>query len=222
MPAHSPGPDPALFDIPAGARRPPRRVVLITGPSGSGKSSLVRRLGLPAVRLDDFYRDIDHPGLPQRYGSVDWDSPASWDSAAAVQALEQLCTRGEADLPIYDIPTSRRTGSTRVVIPAAPVILAEGIFAAELISPLRSRDLLATALCLVRPRIQTFWLRLLRDVGEARKPLLTLVRRGLAHVRAEPALRRRWAAQGARAVSVSTAEHLIRDMAGDPGSGWPD
>ena len=217
MPHRRPGTDhhadPALFDIPEGARQVPRRVVLITGPSGSGKSSLVRRLGLPAVQLDDFYHDIDHPGLPQRYGSVDWDSPLTWNAREAVRALEELCRHGEAELPIYDIPTSRRTGVTRMVIPDAPVVLAEGIFAAELIAKLRRRDLLADALCLVRPRIQTFWLRLLRDVAESRKPLPVLLRRGLAHTRAEPALIRRWVSQGAREVSVHQAERRIHDLA---------
>lgn len=211
--------DPALFGIPEGARRVPRRVILITGPSGSGKSSMVRRLGLPAVQLDDFYHDVDHPGLPQRFGSVDWDSPRTWNAPEAVRALEDLCRHGEADLPIYDIPTSRRTGSTRMVVPDAPVVLAEGIFAAELITPLRDRDLLADALCLVRPRIQTFWLRLLRDVAEARKPLPVLLRRGLAHTRAEPALVRHWEAQGARPVSVPHAEARIQGLAARAGSG---
>lgn len=214
---HTPEPaDAALFQIPPGVRQVPRRVVLLTGPSGSGKTSLVRRLGVPAVQLDDFYYDIDHPGLPQRYGSVDWDSPRTWNATAAVNALEDLCRHGEAELPIYDIPTSRRTGTRTIVIPEVPVILAEGIFAAEIISELGSRDLLADALCLVRPRIQTFWMRLLRDVGESRKPLITLVRRGLAHTRAEPALIQRWVDQGARRMGVADAEDHIRLLATRP------
>ena len=204
---------PALFQIPPGVRQVPRRVVLLTGPSGSGKSSLVRRLGVPAVQLDDFYHDIDHPGLPQRFGTVDWDSPRTWNATAAVSALEDLCRHGEAELPLYDIPTSRRTGTRQMVTPDAPLILAEGIFAAELIADLRRLDLLADALCLVRPRIQTFWLRLLRDIAESRKPLPTLLRRGLAHTRAEPALIRSWVAQGARKVSVQQAERRITKLA---------
>ena len=35
------------------------RVVLLAGPSGSGKTSLTRRVGLPMLALDDFYRDAD-------------------------------------------------------------------------------------------------------------------------------------------------------------------
>jgi hypothetical protein len=92
-------------------------VVLLTGPSGSGKTSLTQRLGLPVVQLDDFYLDIDHPGLPQRYGSVDWDSPETWDGKGALAALHELVTEGRADVPVYDIPTSRRrasAGSTSV------------------------------------------------------------------------------------------------------------
>ena len=86
-----------LFDLPEGTRVPPRRIVLLTGPSGSGKTSLTRRLGLPVVELDDFYHDVDHPGMPQRFGIVDWDSPGSWDSGAAMDALLALVTTGRSE-----------------------------------------------------------------------------------------------------------------------------
>ena len=42
----------------------PARVILLAGPSGSGKSSLAARAGLPVLALDDFYKDGDDPSLP--------------------------------------------------------------------------------------------------------------------------------------------------------------
>lgn len=214
MPGPSSTPDggDGLFEIPAGSRVVARRVVLLTGPSGSGKSSLVRRLGLPSVSLDDFYYDIDRPGMPQRYGSVDWDSPQSWDHAGALEALLALCRDGESALPVYDIPTSRRTGTTRLTLDDGPILVAEGIFAAELVEDLRREDVLADAICLVRPRAATFWFRLLRDFGESRKPPITLLRRGTALMKAEPALVRRWTAKGCRPLSVAAAEAAIREL----------
>ena len=187
-------------------------MVLLTGPSGSGKTSLTQRLGLPAVQLDDFYLDIDHPGLPQRYGSVDWDSPASWDGKGALAALRELSTQGRAEVPVYDIPTSRRTGRRRLDIGDAPLVLAEGIFAAHLVEACRTEGLLADAICLTRPRLVTFWLRFLRDVAEARKPVGTLMRRGISLLRAEPAMIDRWVALGCRRASPAQAEKQIRDL----------
>lgn len=208
----TPEPEAALFDVPEGARRPRHRVVLLTGPSGSGKSSMVRRLGVPSVPLDDFYLDIDTPGLPQRYGSVDWDSPLTWDRAGAVATLVELCRDGEAVLPLYDIPTSRRTGETRLVLEHAPIVVAEGIFASEIVEDLRGHGILADAICLVQPRLTTFWFRLLRDFAEARKPAGTLVRRGTALMRSEPAMVRRWVAAGCRPLSPASASHRIRAL----------
>lgn len=207
-----PAPEPTLFDLPPGTRQPLARVVLLTGPSGSGKTSLTQRLGLPVVQLDDFYLDIDQPGLPQRYGSVDWDSPATWDGRGALVALRELATEGRADVPVYDIPTSRRTGMRRLDIGGSPLILAEGIFAGHLVDECRAEGLLANAICLSRPRLVTFWFRFLRDVAEARKPIGTLLRRGVSLLRAEPAMIERWVALGCRETSPAQAEKDIRNL----------
>lgn len=207
--------DLTLFDVPAGAREPRTRIVLLTGPSGSGKSSLTRRLGLPVVELDDFYRDIDHPGLPRAFGGVDWDDPASWDAAAALDALDEIARTGRTELPLYDIPTSRRTGTHILDVGDAPLVVAEGIFASELVDSCRAEGILADAICLARPRLMTFWFRLLRDVAESRKPLTTLLRRGVALYRAEPLLIRRWTEAGCRPLGRTRAEVVLRRQARD-------
>ena len=198
-----------LFDLPRGSRRPTARVVLLTGPSGAGKTSLTRRVGLPVVSLDDFYLDGDHPDLPRRYGIVDWDDPASWDARGAMDALLELARTGESEVPVYDIPTNRRTTTQRIAVDGSPIILAEGLFAAEIIDACRREGILADAMCIWRPRLQTFWFRLLRDLGESRKPPLTLLRRGLHLMRAEPAVVRDLTSKGARKVRVERAERDI-------------
>jgi uridine kinase len=196
------------------------RVVLLAGPSGSGKTSLTRRVGLPVLALDDFYRDADDvrtdPPLPRRFGIVDWDDPASWDARAGAAAVVQLCRDGVADVPVYDIPTSRRTGSQRLDLAGAPIFVAEGIFAAELVPALRALpdgdQLLADALCLTLHPAVTFGRRLLRDLAEMRKPPLTLVRRGLGLARSERALVGRWTRLGCRRCSIGEAEATLRAL----------
>lgn len=204
---------PGLFDEPPHRLLAPRaRAVLLCGPSGSGKTSLTRRLGLPVLALDDFYRDGDDPALPHRFGIVDWDDAASWDADAAMDCLLRLCAGETAEVPVYDIPTSRRTGTTRLDPAGSPVLVAEGIFAAHLVQPCRDAGLLADAICLRLPAGVTFWRRLLRDLGESRKPPVTLVRRGLALLREEPRLLARWTALGCRPLSPPEAERAVRTL----------
>lgn len=82
--------------------RSARRVVLLAGPSGSGKSPLARASGLPVITLDDFYRDGDDPALPRHSepGIVDWDHPDAWDAARAIETLVAICADGTANIPV--------------------------------------------------------------------------------------------------------------------------
>ncbi|GGU73968.1 hypothetical protein GCM10010275_05820 [Streptomyces litmocidini] len=177
----------------------PTRVVLLAGPSGSGKSSLAALAGLPVLRLDDFYKEADDPSLPLVEGStdIDWDSPRSWDADAAVAAIVELCRTGRTDVPVYDIATSSRTGHELLDIARTPLFVAEGIFAAEIVTRCRELDVLADALCLRGRPSTTFRRRLLRDLREGRKSVPFLLRRGWRLMRAERAIVARQTALGA-------------------------
>jgi uridine kinase len=163
------------------------RVIVIAGPSGSGKSRLSKRLALPVLNLDDFYKNGSDPSLPRLdMGVVDWDDPQSWLHDDALRAIEQLCQEGEADVPVYDIAHDGRTGHARLELGDAAYFIAEGIFAQEIVAQCAARGLLADAICVRHHRLVTFWRRLTRDLKERRKPPHVLVRRGLMLLKLEP------------------------------------
>lgn len=181
------------------------RLVLIAGPSGSGKSRLAHASGCPSLRLDDFYFDADHPGMPQTLGITDWDDPRSWDAGAAVAALRELLATGEVAVPTYSISESRRTGSHVVRLDGARCLTAEGIFAVEFLDTCRAAGLEVDAIYLDRPAPLVFWLRLRRDLAKKRKPPLLLLRRGLALWRAQSGLRRKAVSAGFIPMSMRAA-----------------
>lgn len=166
------------------------RVILLTGPSGSGKSRLSERSGLPVLRLDDFYKEAGDPTLPLLpHGiGVDWDSAQSWDADAALAAVRELCARGDTTVPLYDISQSARVGSETLTLGSAPLFIAEGIFAADIVERCRELGLLADAICLRGRPSTTFRRRLLRDLREGRKSAPFLLRRGWRLMRAEGAI----------------------------------
>jgi uridine kinase len=189
-------------------------VIVLAGPSGAGKSRLAERLtdrfGWPTLRLDDFYRDGDEPGLPRiasgaNAGLVDWDDPGTWHRDDAVAALLELCRTGATEVPGYSISESRRTGAQRLDLGGATVFCAEGIFAPDVVPACREAGVLEAAYCITQHRAVTFWRRLTRDLREHRKPPLVLVRRGLALARAQREVVRRAVDVGCRVATGDRA-----------------
>ncbi|WP_371177215.1 ATP-binding protein [Buchananella felis] len=210
-----------LFELPPGVAPQPRaRVVLLAGPSGCGKTSMTRRLGLPVVNLDEFYKDDTAPGLPMLSGSlVDWDSPEAWHTDQALAALVELAFHGSCEMPVYSIPLNRRTGTTKMSLGDHRVFIAEGVFASHMVSHARKAGILADAICIKRPRWKNFWFRLLRDVAEGRKSLPVILRRGFRLLRLEPSFIRAWVADGCEPMDIPQAEARIRHHATHPAGG---
>ncbi|MFD7710778.1 uridine kinase [Streptomyces sp. NPDC059786] len=196
----------------------PARVVLLCGPSGSGKSLLAARSGLPVLRLDDFYKEGTDPTLPLVEGGsdIDWDHPLSWDADAAVTAITELCRTGRTTVPVYDLSLSARTGEESLRTDGAPLYIAEGVFAAELVVRCRELGVLADALCLTRGSVTTFRRRFLRDLKEGRKSVAFLLRRGWRLMRAERSIVARQTALGAHACDKDEALDRLADAAAGP------
>ncbi|CAN5459978.1 uridine kinase [soil metagenome] len=203
------------------------RVIVVAGPSGSGKSRLCDRLheslGVLTVNLDDFYKNGDDPTLPRLHLApgreiVDWDDPASWSCEDALDALETLCRAGAADIPVYDIARDGRVGSRSVVLGSPSYVVAEGLFAQEVVAGCRERGLLADAVCVRNHRLVTFWRRFTRDLREHRKPPLVLLRRGWLLMRAEPRVVAHAVACGCRAMTPDEAYDALTTLVQEGGA----
>lgn len=196
---------------------PERRIILVAGPSGSGKSRLSRELGLPKLRLDDFYRADDEPGLPRLTSVgddsvIDWDHPATWNCDAAVVALTSILETGRATVPDYVLSLNRAVGTYEFDLGDARAVICEGIFAPELLGPLRRAGVPVEAIWLDRPALLNFVRRLVRDLAERRKAPMVLVRRGLGLLRDEPRLRRVAVERGFRPLGMRASLRRIRTL----------
>ncbi len=195
------------------------RVIVLAGPSGAGKSRLAERLGLPILRLDDFYKDGSDPTLPRithgaNQGLVDWDHPDSWLPGDAVRTLVELCEVGRADVPIYDIPQNGRIGHRLLDLGGSDLFVAEGIFAADIVTDCREAGILAAAYCVTQQPIVTFWRRLVRDLREHRKPPAVLLKRGRALMREQGVVVTDAVAKGCTVVSPHEGFAAIQGMLG--------
>lgn len=99
-----------------GARRAALKIVIITGPSSSGKTTTtikvgqrLKRMGMKLVTLnvDHYFYDLNmHP--KDEFGDYDFETPQALDLALINEHLRQLVAGNEVLIPFYDFKSGRR------------------------------------------------------------------------------------------------------------------
>ncbi len=92
------------------------RIVLIAGPSSSGKTTFSKRLSVQlaaagkypfAISLDDYFVDRDHTPLDEK-GEYDYESIYALDLPFFNQQLKQILAGEDVSLPTYNFVTGER------------------------------------------------------------------------------------------------------------------
>ncbi len=116
-------------------RRQDVRLVLIAGPSASGKTTFSKRLAVQllanglrpvAVELDNFFVDRDKTPVDAR-GNYDFESLQAVDLDLLNTQLVSLLAGDEVRLPRYDFKSGRREQADLLRLSKDQVILLEGI-----------------------------------------------------------------------------------------------
>lgn len=112
------------------------RVILIAGPSSSGKTTFAQRLSIQlrvnglrpvAIHLDDYF--LDRENTPRdEHGEYDFESIEAIDLELFNTHLSELIQSEEVEIPSFNFVTGQReyTGKTLRVAPGEPIII-EGI-----------------------------------------------------------------------------------------------
>ncbi|MDR1325058.1 MAG: nucleoside kinase [Treponema sp.] len=113
------------------------KVVLIAGPSSSGKTTTAKRLSLELkvmgmkpipVSLDDYYVNTDQTPRDEK-GEPDYECLEALDVSYFNQQLLALFNGDEVTLPEYDFKTGRRreTGGRQIRLGKRSILIVEGI-----------------------------------------------------------------------------------------------
>lgn len=161
----------------------PVRIIGITGGSGSGKTTIVRKISevnqdFVFVAQDNYYKSAAYVSNVN-ITAFNFDQPNAFDTDLLVEHLMMLKSRQPIDMPQYDFVHHTRLEKTVRVEPKHLVIL-EGLM---ILYDARIRNLLDLKIYVDTPDDIRFIRRLQRDISERGRTTESVVKQYLDVVR---------------------------------------
>ena len=159
------------------------RVIGITGGSGSGKSTIVRKISevcpdFVFIPQDNYYKSAVYVSNAN-ITAYNFDHPDAFDMELLHRHLSDLREGRGIDMPQYDFVHHCRKGDT-IHMESAPLVIVEGLMV--LYDP-QIRELLDLKIYVDTPDDIRFIRRLLRDINERGRTLDSVVKQYLEVVR---------------------------------------
>jgi len=161
----------------------PVRVIGICGGSGSGKTTIVRKISelvsdFVFIPQDNYYKSAEFISN-SNITAFNFDHPDAFDNDLIIEQLKALKSGQSIEMPTYDFVHHRRTQETIHVLPQK-VVLFEGIM---IYTNKAVRDLIDLKIFVDTPDDIRFIRRLLRDIKERGRTLDSVIEQYMGVVR---------------------------------------
>lgn len=161
----------------------PVKVIGISGGSGSGKTTIVRKItemvsDFVFIPQDVYYKSAEYISN-QNITAFNFDHPDAFDNDLIIEHLTALREGKPIEMPVYDFVHHRRTGETRHIEPRK-LVLFEGIM---IFVNKAMRDLIDLKIFVDTPDDIRFIRRLVRDIKERGRTVDSVIDQYLNKVR---------------------------------------
>jgi uridine kinase len=146
-------------------------IVGLAGPSGSGKSTVAKsvasRLDGHVISMETYALEMNHLPLEERE-KLDYDAPNATNVRLLESHIRDYASGKAIEAPIYDFAKHLRVNDRREHIPAASLLIVEGILALHFA---QLRSLFNLSIYLEAPDEVCFHRRKVRDITERQRSL---------------------------------------------------